>query len=69
MACYELCSLTVADKHPNIIIHTLLLLNRIIKSDANIRMPSGGYQPQQFITDQIVSTLIAFFVDTNQKIR
>lgn len=32
LACYELCSYSISDKHPNILIHTLLMLNRIVKS-------------------------------------
>jgi hypothetical protein len=68
LAAYELCSITITDKHPNVIIHTLLLLTRVIHSEANVNLRSPPPVPQ-FLNDQLLQAVVALLGDSNQKIR
>lgn len=68
MAAYELCTLTITDKHSSIIIHTLLLLTRVIRSEANASLRVPPPVPQ-FLNDQLLQAIVALFGESNQKIR
>lgn len=46
LAAYELCCITMSDRHPNIIIHSLLMLTRIIHSEANLSLRTPVAVPQ-----------------------